>query len=58
MTDKKKKKKWFEIPFEFKDLGCRKNLGVFHPNVENGDKLLGWMDKPSAEHYRKKHLTS
>jgi len=52
-----KKKKWHEIPFEFKDLGCRKNLGVFHPMVDDGEKLLGWMDKKSAESY-KKRLTS
>ena len=54
-----KKKKWYEIPFEFKDLGCRKNLGVFHQNVENGEKLLGWMDKKSVERYKEKNsLTS
>lgn len=58
MAEKKKKeKKWYEIPFEFKDLGCKKNLGLFHPTVENGEKLLGWMDKKSVD-FRKKALTS
>jgi hypothetical protein len=32
-------------PFIFKDVGKKLDYAVFHPDVENGKRLLGWIRK-------------
>ena len=31
--------------FQYRELGKKLDYGIFHPKVENGEKLLGWIRK-------------
>ena len=46
---KKKPKTHEERGFLFKEAGCKKCYGIFHKDVEDGKKLLGWIGKNSAK---------
>ena len=34
--------------FIYKDVGDKKNYAIFHK--DEGDKQLGWIDKPNVQH--------
>ena len=40
--------------FKFKEVGNKLNYAVFHPNVENGKKLLGWIRKYCVDKKKEK----
>lgn len=39
-------------PFIFKDVGDKLNYAIYHEDVENGEKLLGWIRKYCVEHMK------
>ena len=38
-----------ERGFIFRDLGAKLDYGIFHKDVESGEKLLGWIRKYLVE---------
>lgn len=33
------------LGFEYREVGDKLNYGVFHDDIKNGEKLLGWIRK-------------
>ena len=44
--------------FIYKKVSDKLNYGIFHPDIENEEKLLGWIGKESVEHENNKKFTN